>query len=287
LSDNNSVRIRNFAPFFLLGVLCLAQGTWETATELPGVDWHGISGARKDAALKFIRTEHCTCGCNMMMAECRMKDPSCAYSRKETSMAMKGFAEGKSADVIRAEIKQAAGQPPPVLEDPVKISIAGDPVKGPDNARVTIVEFSDFQCPFCAEAVAAANQIVKNFPKDVKLVFKQFPLDSHAQAEFGAEAALAAQAQGKFWEMHDRLYAGFPDLSRKTVMRYAQEIGLDVKRFTADVDSRKFQARVHFEEQEGETAGVGGTPTFFINGKKYNGLFDVASVTPILRKEMQ
>lgn len=106
------MRVRNFAPFFLLGVLCLAQGTWQTATELPGVDWHGISGARKDAALKFIRTEHCTCGCNMMMAECRMKDPSCAYSRKETSMAMKGFAEGKSADAVRAEIKQAAGQPP-------------------------------------------------------------------------------------------------------------------------------------------------------------------------------
>jgi protein-disulfide isomerase len=118
-------------------------------------------------------------------------------------------------------------------------------------------------------------------------VFKQFPLDSHADAEFGAEAALAAQAQGKFWEMHDRLYGGFPDISRKTVMKYAKEIGLDMNRFTADLDGHKFRARVHFEEQEGEAAGVGGTPTFFINGKKYNGIFDLATVTPIIKKELK
>jgi protein-disulfide isomerase len=287
LGDNEGVRIRNFAPVFFLGVLCLAQGTWETATELPGVDWHGISGARKEAALKFIRTEQCTCGCAMKMAECRMKDPSCSYSRKETSIAMKGFAEGKNADAVRAEIKKAAGEPPPVLEEPVKLSLTGDPAKGPDNARVTIVEFSDFQCPFCSKAVAEANEIVREFPKDVRLVFKQFPLDSHAQAEFGAEAALAAQAQGKFWEMHDLLYKGFPDLSRRTVMNYARQLGLDMNRFTADVDSHKFAARVHAEEQEGEVAGVGGTPTFFINGKKYNGVFDVASVAPLIKKEMK
>jgi protein-disulfide isomerase len=284
---NKKVRIRNFAPVFFLSVLCLAQGTWETATELPGVDWHNISGARKAAALKFIRAEQCTCGCMMKIAECRMKDPSCSYSRKLASVAMKGFSEGKTASAVREEIKKAALEPPPVLEEPVKISVAGDPSRGPDNARVTIVEFSDFQCPFCSKAVAEAYAVVKQFPKDVRLVFKQFPLDSHADAEFGAEAALAAQAQGKFWEMHDRMYAGFPDLSRKTVMRYAKEIGLDLNRFTADVDSHKFKTRVHSEEQEGEVAGVGGTPTFFINGKKYNGVFEVASVAPLIKKELK
>jgi protein-disulfide isomerase len=281
------VRIRNFAPLLLLGVLCLAQESWQTAPEYPGVDWHGISGARKDAAFKFIREESCTCGCNLKIAECRMKDPTCSYSRKLASVAMKDFADGKTVAAVREDVKKAGLEPPPVLEEPVKISLTGDPAKGPDNARVTIVEFSDFQCPFCARAVAAAYEITKQFPKDVRLVFKQFPLDMHAQAEFGAEAALAAQAQGKFWEMHDRLYAGFPDLSRKTVLRYAQEIGLDVNRFMADVDSRKFKARVHSEEQEGEVAGVGGTPTFFINGKKYNGVFDLASVAPLIKKELK
>lgn len=286
LRDNGSVRVRNFAPFFLLAVLCLAQGTWQTATDLPGADWHGLAGPRKDAALKFVRAEKCTCGCNMKMAECRMKDPTCSYSRKEVNLAIKAFSEGKNADTVRAEIKKEADAPPPVLEDPVKISTAGDPVTGVATARLTIIEFSDFQCPYCSEAAPQARAVVRNFPKDVKLVFKQFPLDTHAQAEFGAEASLAAQAQGKFWEMHDRMYAGFPDLSRKTVLRYAKEIGLDMNRFTAELDSHKYKARVMAEEQEGEVAGVGGTPTFFINGKKYNGIFDVATITPVIKKEL-
>jgi protein-disulfide isomerase len=286
--DNGRVRIRNFAPAFLLSVLCLAQGVnWQTATDLPGVDWHGITGERKQAALKFIREESCTCGCSMKIAECRMKDAACGYSRKLASVAMKGFSEGKTASVVRAEMKKAAAEPPPVLEDPVKISLDGDPSKGPENARITIVEFSDFQCPFCSTAVAHANEVVRKYPKDVRLVFKQFPLDSHAQAQFGAEASLAAQAQGKFWQMHDLLYAGFPDLSRKTVLGYAKQIGLDVNRFTADLDSRKFKARVRSEEQEGEAAGVGGTPTFFFNGRKYNGVFEVGPVEAMMKKEFK
>jgi protein-disulfide isomerase len=288
LRDNGWVRIRHIAPAFVLSVLCLAQGTsWQTATDLPGVDWHGINGTRKQAALKFIREESCTCGCNMKIAECRMKDPSCSYSRKLASVAMKEFAEGKNAGEVRAEIKKVANEAPPVLEDPVKISLDGDPYKGPENARITIVEFSDFQCPFCSKAVAEANEIVRRYPKDVRLVFKQFPLDSHADAEFGAEASLAAQAQGKFWQMHDLLYAGFPDLSRRTVLGYAKKIGLDLNKFTADLDSHKFRARVHAEEQEGEAAGVGGTPTFFFNGRKYNGVFEVAAVEPLMKKEFK
>jgi protein-disulfide isomerase len=188
----------------------------------------------------------------------------------------------------------ASAPPPPVAvvalpgEESVAVPISPkNPAWGSRVAPVTIVEFSDFQCPFCSVAVAQAYAVVNKFPKDVRLVFKQFPLDSHAQAEFGAEAALAAQAQGKFWEMHDRMYAGFPDLSRNTVLRYAKEIGLDMNRFTAELDGHKYRARVMSEEHEGEDAGVGGTPTFFFNGKKYNGIFDVASVTPIIKKELQ
>ncbi len=279
--------MHKLVPFFLLGAICLAQGTWQTATDLPGVDWAGVNAARKQAALKFMRTEACTCGCNMKIAECRMNDPSCAVSRKMATVTVKDFADGKDAAYVRAELKKIASEPPPVLDEPVTISTTGDPYKGPANARITMVEFSDFQCPFCSKAVAEANNVLKQFPNDVKLVFKQFPLDSHTDAEFGAEAALAAQTQGKFWEMHDKLYAGFPDLSRKTVMSYAKQIGLDMKRFTAEVDSHKYASRVHSEEQEGEKAGVGGTPTFFLNGKKYNGNFEASALAPVIRAELK
>jgi protein-disulfide isomerase len=272
---------------FAVAALCLAEGNWQTVTDLPGVDWNGLSGAKKQAALNFLRAETCPCGCNSKMAECRVNDSTCPVSRKLANIAVKEFADGKKVDDIRADLKRIANEPPPVLDDPVKISVVGDPVKGPDSARVVLVEFSDFQCPYCQKAVNEANKVLAAFPKDVKLIFKQFPLDTHNDAEFGAEAALAAQAQGKFWEMHDRLYGGFPDLSRNTVMRYAKQIGLDIPRFTKEVDSHKYQARVHAEEQEGEAVGVGGTPTFFVNGRKYNGQFDLASLTPVVKSQLK
>jgi protein-disulfide isomerase len=286
MRHNKQVRIRILLPLFSLGVLCLAQGTWQTVTDLPGVDWHGLTGAKKQAALKLLREEPCACGCSMKLAECRVNDPSCAVSRKLAGVATKDFAEGKNAEFVKADLKRVAAEPPPLFDEPVQISTSGDPSRGPDNARLTIVEFSDFQCPFCSKVVGPTKEILKQFPKDVRLVFKQFPLDTHADAEFGAEAAVAAQNQGKFWEMHDRLYAGFPDLSRRTIMRYAKEIGLDVNKFEYELDHHKNQVRVLLEEHEGEAAGVGGTPTFFFNGKKFNGMFDVATVAPLIRKEL-
>jgi protein-disulfide isomerase len=281
------VRIRHLAAPLILASLCLAQGTWQTATDLPGVDWQGLTGAKKQVALEILRTESCTCGCSMKMAECRMKDPSCGISHKLSNVVIKDVAANMKVEEVRLDVKKIAGEPPPILEDAVKISLAGDPVKGPDKARVTLVEFSDFQCPFCTRAVGITNDIMKMFPNDVKFVFKQFPLDTHSEAEFGAEAALAAQAQGKFWEMHDRLYAGFPDISRNRVMGYAKQIGLDVNRFTADLDSHKFAARVHAEENEGINAGVSGTPTFYINGRKYNGVYDAEVVAPLIKQALK
>ena len=270
-------------PFFV-AVLCLGQATWQAVTDPPGVDWKNLSGARRQAALRLMQSEGCACGCSMKIAECRVKDPTCAISRKLAGAVVKDVGDGKDAEFIRADLKKIAGEPPPVLEDPVPISTAGDPVRGPDKARITIVEFSDFQCPYCSKAVAETKKILGMFPNDVRLVFKQFPLDDHADAEFGAEAALAAQAQGKFWEMHDLLYAGFPDLSRKRVMGYAQQLNLDMKRFTAEVDSHKYASRVKAEEKEGEAAGVDGTPSFFFNGRHYNGTFDVPSVVSAIAK---
>lgn len=272
-------------PFFV-AVLCLGQATWQAEPNPPGVDWIGLSGAKKQSALRIMQTEGCSCGCDMKIAECRIKDPACGVSKKLAGSVVKETEEGKDAAFIRADLKRIAEEPPPVLEDPIKISTAGDPVRGPDNAKLTIVEFSDFQCPYCSTAAKQTSQVLKQFPKDVRLVFKQFPLDSHSQAEMGAEAALAAQAQGKFWEMHDLIYGGFPNLSRSIVEGYAKQLKLDMKKFDAEMTGHKYRDRVLAEEKEGEDAGVAGTPTFYFNGKKFNGLFDVASVVPVIQKEL-
>lgn len=280
----------NLRPLSLLplaALLCLAEVNWQAVTNLTGVDWRGIAGAKKQSALRIMQAEACSCGCSMKVAECRVKDPSCGVSRKLANTLTKDLAEGKDLTSARAHLKQVMNEPAPVLDDPVKISTAGAPVRGPENARVTLVEFSDFQCPYCSKVVPQVKEVLRQFPKDVRLVFKQFPLDSHSDAAFGAEAALAAQAQGKFWEMHDLLYAGFPDLSRRRILVYARELNLDLTRFTADLDSHKYRARVQAEEKEGEEAGVSGTPTFFLNGKKFNGNFDLATLAPLIKKELK
>jgi protein-disulfide isomerase len=272
-------------PLFV-AVLCLGQATWQAETNPPGVDWAGLPPAKKQAGLRIMQTEGCSCGCDMKIAECRVKDPTCGDSRKLAAAVVKETGEGKDAAFIRGDLKRIAAEPDPVLEEPVKISLAGDPVRGPDHARLTIVEFSDFQCPYCAVAAKETKEILRQFPKDVRLVFKQFPLDSHSEAEMGAEAALAAQAQGKFWEMHDLIYAGFPDLSRSRVDGYAKQLKLDMTRFNADMASHKYKSRVLAEEKEGEDAGVGGTPTFFFNGKRFTRTFEVSAVVPIVKQEL-
>ncbi|MDE3196719.1 MAG: thioredoxin domain-containing protein [Acidobacteriota bacterium] len=278
--------LRKFALPFFVTVLCLGQATWQAETNPPGVDWQGLTGPKKTAALRIMQTEDCDCGCNMKIAECRVKDPSCGDSKKLAKTVVKEIAAGKDAASIRADLKRIATEPPPTLDDDaVNISLAGDPVRGPANAKLTIVEFSDFQCPYCSKAVEEAKEVLRRFPNQVRLVFKQFPLDQHSEAEFGAEAALAAQAQGKFWEMHDLLYAGFPDIGKERVDAYARQLKLDMNRFHADLASHKYKARVLSEEKEGEDAGVSGTPTFFFNGRKYNEVFTAQSVAATLQKE--
>lgn len=280
--------IRRTTLFAAVGLLCLAQETdWKKIEALPGVDFSGITKPQKDAVLAVLRTEPCACGCAMKVAECRVKDPACGVSRRLAAFAVRDASSGKKEPAIRADLDKYAKEPPPVLESPVKLSIAGAPFKGPADAKVTIVEFSDFQCPYCAKAATEAAAVVQKFPKDVKLVFKQFPLEDHSQAALAAEASLAAQAQGKFWQLHDKMYANFRSINRARIMAWATEVGLDMKRFQADLDSHKYAARVHAEEQEGEIAGVEGTPTFYINGKRFNGVFEVSAIAPIVASELK
>lgn len=267
--------------------LALAQIDWKTSTVLPGVDLSGLSATQKNVALSIMRSENCGCGCDMKIAQCRLMDPRCAVSRRWSDFVVKESAAGKTTESIRASIAKMANEPPPLLESPVKLTVDGDPMRGPSDAKVTVVEFSDFQCPYCAKAVGEVNQVLAKYPKDVKLYFKQFPLDNHSQAALAAEAALAAQAQGKFWEMHDRLYANFRAINRDRILMWAKEIGLDLGRFQTDLLSHKYASRVVAEAKQGDQAGVGGTPTFFINGKRLNASFELGIVAPLIEQELR
>jgi protein-disulfide isomerase len=125
------------------------------------------------------------------------------------------------------------------------------------------------------------------FPNDVRLVFKQFPLDYHTDSFLAAQAALAAHAQGKFWEMHNKMYADYKHLTAQNIVKWANELGLDMKRFVADVDSGKYKKAVENEMKQGEDAGVQGTPSFFFNGRRYSGAFQAETVAELLKSEFK
>ena len=273
---------------FLSGGL-FAQ-SWQTAVELPAVDLSELSATQKSAVLKMLREQDCNCGCNLKIAECRMKDPKCGYSRALAAAVAREFKAGKSADQvygILAELQKQGPVQPRVLENAVAIPVKGRPSRGPESAKITIVTFSDFQCPYCALAAPKAVALADRYPKDIRLVFKQFPLDFHSNAYHAAEAALAANAQGKFWPLHDKMFANFRQLSRENILLWAGELGLDMNAFKAALDSGKYRPVIDREVNEGAGVGVMGTPTFFINGKRYNGPFELDALKPIIEAELK
>ncbi len=272
---------------FLFAGLLLAQD-WKTATELPGVNFTGLTPAKKEEVLKVLREFGCPCGCPMQLAQCRVEDPACGQSTTLATVAVDAAKAGKDIRkaLVASALVKAAGDRNRMLLDPVEIAIAGSPAKGPANAKITIVEFSDFQCPYCIKAIGHLDAALKAFPKDVRLVYKHFPLDSHGQARMAAQASLAAEQQGKFWPMHDRMYAQSRQISRMNVLNWAKELGMDMPKFVAALDSAAVKGQVDRDVKEGDRIGVQGTPTVFLNGKKYQGALDPGVFLPVLTKEL-
>jgi Na+/H+ antiporter NhaA len=170
------------------------------------------------------------------------------------------------------------------LIDPVDPDV--DHIRGPADARLTLVEYGDFQCPYCGQAEAVTRQLVRTFGDELAFVFRHLPLvDVHESAEQAAEAAEAAAAQGKFWEMHDLLLSRQEALDLDDLIRYAAELGLDAGQFSDDLMSRRFAMRVARDVESADGSGVAGTPTFFINGRRHYGAYDIESLTQALRLE--
>ena len=152
-----------------------------------------------------------------------------------------------------------------------KVNTVGSPSIGPDDASVTLIEFSDFQCPFCARVTPTLEQIQETYGDEVRIVFKHLPLRIHPQAPMAHAASEAAKAQGKFWEMHDLIFANPRQLTEEKFIEYAGQIDLDVEQFKVDMASPEVKKRVDADVAEASQLGVTGTPGFFINGKFVSG----------------
>jgi protein-disulfide isomerase len=278
------------AALYVLGAALVCAQDWNTLESLPAVDLSGLSAAQKTTVLKLLRGRDCTCGCGMKVAECRVKDPNCFYSKGLASVVVASIKAGKSEKDALADAEASRFAHPPehkLLEDPIEIPTAGAPETGPDNAPITLVEFTDFQCPYCAMATPQIQAVLRAYPTEVRLFFKQFPLDIHSQAALAAAAAVAAQKQGKFWQMHDALFASHNDLRRPTILALASAVGLDMKRFEADLDSPEVRKAVSRDLDDGTNVGVMSTPTLFIDGQHYNGNIKLDVLKPILDAELK
>ena len=153
-----------------------------------------------------------------------------------------------------------------ILEFVQEIDITGSPIRGPADAPVAVVIFTDFQCPYCARIVPLLNQVLEKNKGTVKVVFKNFPLNNHPFARKAAAAALAAGKQGKFWELHDRLFQNYNRLNDQVVQEQAQQLGLDMQKFQKDMNDPRIAQDINQDYQEGIKVGVRGTPTIFVNG---------------------
>lgn len=161
------------------------------------------------------------------------------------------------------------------LESPIH---AGDHVLGPESARVTVVEYGDFECPYCAQAAPGIQLMLVRYAGEVRFAFRHFPQDVHAHAIIAAEASECAAAQGQFWPMHDLLFRRQSRLTRTDLNRYAREVGLDTARFKAEMDSHAHAARIEADRIGGKHSGVRGTPGIFVNGEMLDVAFDLQTL---------
>jgi protein-disulfide isomerase len=176
------------------------------------------------------------------------------------------------------------------LLEPPRIDVAheGFPAKGPQDAPVTIVEFSDFECPYCSRVLPTLEQVVANYEDSVRVVFRQFPLNSiHARAQKAAEASLCADDQGKFWEMHDAMFARQKELAVPNLKEMAAELSLDAEAFASCLDGSKYAEQVAADLEAGQAAGVSGTPAMFINGRFVNGAVPYEALAAIVDEELR
>lgn len=194
---------------------------------------------------------------------------------------------GRYPEVLADLKKQEDRNKPLDAEKVAKLTAGEAPSFGPKDAKVTLVEFSDFQCPYCSRAATAMHELKKKYGDKVHFVFRQFPLSFHQNAHISAQASLAAHAQGKFWELHDKMFENQQKLDRASLEGYAKGIGLEMNAFKKALDDGTYKGTVDAEMKLGEEVAVDGTPTMFLNGARVTNPTDVAEISKEIDAALQ
>ena len=197
----------------------------------------------------------------------------------------------KSQAELRARVDELAGKKArragPDPKRRYAVETQGAPSRGPDSAEVTIVEFGDFQCPFCGRVTPTLDQIEKRYGDRVRIVFKHLPLTIHPKALAAHAAAEAAHRQGRFWEMHDAIFAKQRELEPAKLAEHARQLGLDMEKFQADLSSPELMDRIDADAAEARGLGVTGTPAFFVNGLFLSGAQPFRAFRRVIDQELR
>jgi Na+/H+ antiporter NhaA/predicted DsbA family dithiol-disulfide isomerase len=248
----------------------------------PPVGWAAVAGAGTIAGIGFT--------VSLLIATLAFKGPEL----EEAKLGILSAALGASAltwllfravELLphRPRARFLLGSGEPLADLYLDVDPERDHVRGPEDAPVTMVEYGDFECPYCGQAEPVVRELLRDFA-DIRYVWRHLPLnDVHPRAQLAAEAAEAAAAQGAFWEMHDFLLDHQDALGPRDLMGYAEQLGLDVERFTDDLRGHVGAARVADDVDSADLSGVSGTPTFFVNGRRHYGAYDIATLSAAVR----
>lgn len=269
----------------LAAVVCLATAALSSCAEnrppkaaVVGTGFDDLTPRERRDVERLARDLPAPCpGTSMSLDECLRGPAGCSACKPGSRLLAKQVRDGRSIEQAAAAYNARFG-----AEAPKPIDTSEAPSLGPANAPVTVVEYADFQCPFCSTTVAMLDALVKDNAPNVRVVFKHYPLPSHTSAEDASRAAVAAGKQGRFWEMHHKLFENQRALLREDIEHYARELRLDLDRFKADWGAPETAARVKADYTEGTRIGVNGTPTIFINGRRFDTkLFDMSTDLPM------
>lgn len=252
------------ALFLGLTAPALAEGP----TEYPAVSLEGLGDVEQQIFSQIVSEEICPCDCPKTFGACLQEGTRCGPAVTLAEWLVTELQQGVPGEILADQVaKEIAGG---FSAKPKQVDIQGYAHKGASKPKFVIVEYADFECPHCKMASSVVDALVKRHPGEVEVVFKHFPLSMHTMAKKAAAAAEAAGLQGKFWEMHDAIFATQGMLDDALLEGHAKALGLDVKRFNKDRKSKKILDKVARSRAEGERIGIEATPTFLINGRPFN-----------------
>jgi protein-disulfide isomerase len=239
--------------------------------DLPGIDTHELTPREKRELSHYVSAFASPCpDVAVSVGQCIREKRACRACVPAVLAITKAVREGLAGEQVEAMYKERFD--PSAAKT---IPVDGSPVRGPDSAPVTVVEFADFECPFCQHLAPELDALLEKRAGKVRFVYKFMPLSMHPHGEQAARAGIAAQAQGKFWEMHRQLFANGTHLEDTDLEAYAKGLGLDVTRFKADLQSPATKARIDADRKLADDLGVKGTPTLFIDGREYDSKVDL------------